>query len=73
MFNLIKAQTLKYLYKAKSHRMVTFFKNGGPEVIRTPDLLGANEALYQLSYVPLELSIYNSNKFPQIIHEKIIS
>ena len=28
-------------------------KDGGPEVIRTPDLLGANEALYQLSYGPI--------------------
>ena len=33
--------------------MLFFFKNGGPEVIRTPDLLGANEALYQLSYGPI--------------------
>ena len=29
---------------------VFFFFNGGPEVIRTPDLVGANDALYQLSY-----------------------
>ena len=29
-----------------------FEKAGGDEGIRTPDLLVANEALYQLSYIP---------------------
>ena len=29
-----------------------FIENGGAEEIRTPDLLNANQALFQLSYGP---------------------
>ncbi len=36
-------------------RRITTFEDGGAEGIRTPDLLIANETLYQLSYDPIQL------------------
>ena len=36
------------------------FLFGGPDWIRTSDLLIANEALYQLSYRPYEKRLYPS-------------
>ena len=36
-------------------------KNGGAEGSRTPDLLIANETLYQLSYDPNQFYRYSSN------------
>ena len=36
------------------------FKNGGAEEIRTPDILLAKQALYQLSYCPV---IYGRSRF----------
>ena|GEM_PF-7080180 len=35
------------------------FKDGGAEGSRTPDLLIANETLYQLSYDPNQLNLRN--------------
>ena len=37
-----------------------FAKAGGAEGSRTPDLLIANETLYQLSYDPTEMNIYKA-------------
>ncbi len=36
-----------------------FLLNGGVEGNRTPDLLIANETLYQLSYDPIKLQMNN--------------
>jgi hypothetical protein len=33
--------------------MLIFWKDGGAEGVRTPDLLNAIQALYQLSYDPI--------------------
>ena len=38
----------------KMLRKPRFYRNGGAEGSRTPDLLIANETLYQLSYDPIQ-------------------
>lgn len=44
-------------------------KAGGAEGSRTPDLLIANETLYQLSYDPIQSKVPNVQKYAQIWHE----
>jgi hypothetical protein len=50
----------------KISRRGDLFRNCGPERIRTADLLIANEALYQLSYGPVnEKTLTRKNKTPK--------
>lgn len=44
-----------------------FFQFGGPEEIRTPCLLSAKQALYQLSYGPLNKSKVESYKVQKLM------
>ena len=52
---LIKVALIYLTFLLLTGNSIHFSKNGGLREIRTPDLLVANEALFQLSYEPMKL------------------
>ena len=49
------------------------YKNGGAEEIRTPDILLAKQALYQLSYSPKDLEPFTLFHFIRTVKERVVS
>ena len=47
------------------------YKNGGAEEIRTPDILLAKQALYQLSYSPKDLEPFTLFHFIRTVKERV--
>ncbi len=52
---LIKVALIYLTFLLLTGNSIHFSKNGGLREIRTPDLLVANEALFQLSYEPISI------------------